>query len=690
MRAMQLTVIIPAHNEEQRIGRMLDAYLPYFSRQYGAEAEFIVVVNGSTDGTERLVDGYRKDYPFLRLLVDPNPIGKGGAIMLGFREARGDWVGFVDADGSTPPEAFQELMDKVGDAGAIIASRWCKGAQISPPQSLDRRVASRIFNGITRLLFGLKLTDTQCGAKLMRREAVLAVLPRLGITRWAFDVDLLFQLRRAGTRIREIPTVWRDVEGSKVQVVRASTEMLLALTRLRLMYSPFRGLVPLYHRTLGPILHPAGAEGDQLLFHSLVLMVGSQVGNICNMLFQLAMVRMLSDVDYGVMAAMLGLLMGVGAPFAVLSGTATHFAARFMKARRPHLVRVLMTGMMRVLTVPAAVMLLALVFGHRALGAYFNLADPLPLYVVGVSAVMMVYGTVPGGILIGVQAFGWSMAIGNAASLLRFILGVVLVRAGAGAVGALTAQGVSVAAVITAGLIMCGRLIPRGEGAAGGAGGVVEGGGDDAVDVRATLRYMGGYMAAFTGYAVLSNADLILVKHYFDPTQAGAYAKAAMVARIVFFLPQPVAMALFPKVASGGETSYASGRMLLKAVLLMGVLMVGAGGFFLLFPGLMLRLVAGTEDPALVPVVRGMVLALTPLTLVSVLLSYELAQRRFAVALPLGLCAAGYLAVAGWMHETPLQIVAALGVAGTVALVFVVALLPWARMKASQETGGDS
>ncbi len=690
MRAMRLTIIIPAHNEEQRIGRMLETYLPFFSRRHGAEVEFIVVVNGSTDGTERLVEGYRKAHPFLRILVDPNPIGKGGAVMLGFREARGDWVGFVDADGSTPPEAFQDLMDKAGDAGAIIASRWCKGAQVSPHQPLGRRVASRLFNWITRMLFGLKLTDTQCGAKLMRREAVLAVLPRLGITRWAFDVDLLFQLKRAGTQIREIPTVWHDVEGSKVQMARASTEMLLALTRLRLMYSPFRGLVTLYHRTLGPILQPVGGEGDQLLFHSLVLMVGSQVGNICNMLFQLAMVRMLSDVDYGVMAAMLGLLMGVGAPFAVLSGTATHFAARFMKARRPNQVRTLMVGMMQVLTVPAAVMLLVLVFGQRALGAYFNLADPLPLYVVGVSAVMMVYGTVPGGILIGMQAFGWSMAIGNAASLLRFILGVVLVMAGAGAVGALTAQGLSAVAVVTGGVILCWRLIRGSEGVAGGEGEVAEGGGDDALDIRETLRYMGGYMAAFTGYAVLSNADLILVKHYFDGPQAGAYAKAAMVARIVFFLPQPVAMALFPKVVSGGETSYASGRILFKAVLLMGAIIMGAGGFFLLFPELMLRLIAGTEDPALVPVVRGMVLALTPLTFLSTLLSYELAQRRFVVALPLGLCAAGYLMAARSIHETPLQIVAALGVAGAVALVFVVALLPWARMKADERTGLDS
>jgi O-antigen/teichoic acid export membrane protein len=196
---------------------------------------------------------------------------------------------------------------------------------------------------------------------------------------------------------------------------------------------------------------------------------------------------------------------------------------------------------------------------------------------------------------------------------------------------------------------------------------------------------MGGYMAAYAGYAVLSNADVVLVKHYFDAMQAGAFAKAAMVARIVFFLPLPVAAALFPKVASGGETSYASGRTLLKGVLLMGVIVAVTGGFFLLFPGIVLRLLAKTADPSLIPIFRGMVLALAPLTLLSALLTYEVAQRRFMVALPLGLCAVGYVVAAEWMHETPLQIVAVLGVSTVVALAAVVALLPWKQMRKSNE-----
>jgi hypothetical protein len=163
-------------------------------------------------------------------------------------------VGFVDADGSTPPEAFEELVRRIGDAGAVIANRWHPESRISP-QPWSRRLASRVFNGVVRVLFGIRITDTQCGAKLMTQKALQDVLPHLGITQWAFDVDLLFQLSRHGHRILEIPTAWHDSAGSHLRVGRASIEMLVAVVRLRLIYSPFRWIVALYDRTLGRLIH---------------------------------------------------------------------------------------------------------------------------------------------------------------------------------------------------------------------------------------------------------------------------------------------------------------------------------------------------------------------------------------------------------------------------------------------------
>jgi glycosyltransferase involved in cell wall biosynthesis/O-antigen/teichoic acid export membrane protein len=653
---MRLTIVVPAHNEEQRIGPMMEAYLPYFERRYGADFECLVVVNGSTDGTERQVAGYAARHPALRMLVEPARIGKGGAVILGFRAARGDLIGFVDADGSTPPEAFQALVERLGEAGGIIASRWRRDSQVSPRQPLDRRLASRAFNGLVRLLFGLRLSDTQCGAKLFRRATVEAILPHIGITQWAFDVDLLFQARRAGFRIEEISTIWRDVAGSKLQVGKASTEMVLALARLRLIYSPFRWVVGLYDRFVGPWIHPGGEARDHLITHSLMLFFGAQIGNACNMLFQVVMMRptLMSPADYGVLSVVLNLLMGLGMPLGALAGTVTHYAALRLAAGDRAGVKALMLGFLRDLLFPAALLAGVALAGQGPLMAFLKLDSPAPLYVAAVAAVVALLATVPNGVLMGVQAFEWAAMLGNSWSVFRLALGTGLVLAGFGVLGALGAHvaglvlGSLAALAISVSILGRGWVAPRRPAGA--------------------YAYMGGYLATFAAYGVLSSADVILVKHYFDAHTAGLFAKAAMVARIVFYLPGPVAAAMFPKVASTGEMSAASLHTLRKALVLATVISLAGVAVCVGAPRVLLTLLAGGGNEGQVQQLRGMVLALTPLTLVQLIAVFELAQRRFAVVIPLGLCAAGYgLGAARW-HETPQQIVTVLGVASLVAL----------------------
>ena len=251
---MKLSIVVPAYNEEERIGRMLEAYLPYFAARYGLDFELIVSVNGSTDRTEAIACAWTARFPQLRVLVEPRPIGKGGAIMAGGAVATGERIGFVDADGATPPAAFDDLVLGLGDAGLVIASRRLPGSVVSPRQPWKRRFASRVFNLLVRRLFKLRITDTQCGAKLMSAAAWRAIVPHIGLTKWAFDVDMLFKTRRAGFAIREIPTTWSDIGGSKLKIGRVSFQMLLAIVRLRLLYSPLRWVVSLYDRLLGRVI----------------------------------------------------------------------------------------------------------------------------------------------------------------------------------------------------------------------------------------------------------------------------------------------------------------------------------------------------------------------------------------------------------------------------------------------------
>jgi len=239
---MKLSIIIPAHNEEKRISKTLEDYGGFFPKKYRKNVEIIAVLNGCEDNTLSVVKKFRKKYSQIKYL-DFKRAGKGFAIIEGFKAAKGDLVGFTDADGSTSAKAFYDLVLNIKNYDGIIASRWIKGAVIRPKQPFFRRIASRIFNVIIRVLFGFKFRDTQCGAKIFKKTSVKSVLPKLGVTEWAFDIDLLYQMKKMNFKIKEVPTIWKDSEGSRLNVSKTSIRMLLSIVQLRIIHSSFRRLL---------------------------------------------------------------------------------------------------------------------------------------------------------------------------------------------------------------------------------------------------------------------------------------------------------------------------------------------------------------------------------------------------------------------------------------------------------------
>jgi hypothetical protein len=200
------------------------------------------------DDTIGVVRRVAADHPSISALEFPAPIGKGGALIEGFKLAPlADLIGYVDADGATAPKAFHDLVRRCDEADCVIGSRWAPGAVLHQSQSGRRQFASRVFHRIVRMLFPrMNIRDTQCGAKVMRREAVEKVHAALRIADMAFDINLLYALKRAGFRVLEVPTEWTDKIGSKVVLGKTSLTMLLSVIRLRLVYSPiYRLLRPL-------------------------------------------------------------------------------------------------------------------------------------------------------------------------------------------------------------------------------------------------------------------------------------------------------------------------------------------------------------------------------------------------------------------------------------------------------------
>ena len=243
-----LLLLIPAKDEERRIEPVLRDYARYFQEQYHGTFQLVVVLNGCTDNTLGVVRRVGAEYPTVSAREFPEAIGKGGALIEGLKLAPlADLIGYVDADGATPPHAFHELVKHIGGVDCVIGSRWLPGAVLHVEQSGQRRLASRAFHLIVQGLFRMNLRDTQCGAKVMRREAVEKVHSSLRIADMAFDINLLYSLKRAGYRTLEVPTEWTDKIGSKVTLVGTSLVMFLSVVRIWLIYSPrlYRLLRPL-------------------------------------------------------------------------------------------------------------------------------------------------------------------------------------------------------------------------------------------------------------------------------------------------------------------------------------------------------------------------------------------------------------------------------------------------------------
>ena len=234
-----------------------------------------MVLNGCRDNTLGVVQRVAAEFPFISALDFPDPIGKGGALIEGLKLApAADLIGYVDADGASPPRAFHELAKLTDKADCVIGSRWLPGALLHQAQTRLRRFTSRCFHLVVETLFWMHIKDTQCPCKVMRRAAVEKIYPSLRIADLAFDVNLLYSLKHAGFSVLEVPTEWTDKIGSKVtaSLFRSSLTMFLSVVRIRLIYSPrlYRWLRPLrplegwiYRKLHAPQPRPGPGRNDE-------------------------------------------------------------------------------------------------------------------------------------------------------------------------------------------------------------------------------------------------------------------------------------------------------------------------------------------------------------------------------------------------------------------------------------------
>ena len=229
-----LSIVVPAYNEEARIGNSLKRMLAYFDAQF-YPYEILVVSDGSSDGTAEIVEHIAARRSQVRLLSYVGNRGKGYAVRYGMLRAQGALVLFSDADLSTPIEEVEKLLAKVQEGYDIaIGSRDVVGSELIKRQSRFREFGGKTFNKMVQLLAVPGIHDTQCGFKLFTRAAAQAIFRRAQVDHFAFDVEVLYLATRLfGYRVAEVPVRWQHMEGSKVRFARDAYRMAKTVLRIR-------------------------------------------------------------------------------------------------------------------------------------------------------------------------------------------------------------------------------------------------------------------------------------------------------------------------------------------------------------------------------------------------------------------------------------------------------------------------
>ncbi|MBU0762381.1 MAG: glycosyltransferase [Candidatus Altiarchaeota archaeon] len=215
----RFTIVIPAYNEAERIKPTLEA----LTKEFGKQAEIIVVDDGSADNTSEIASEYG-----VEIIRHKANKGKGAAVKTGFKHARGKTVGFVDADNSATPPDIRKVLEKAEETGAAVGVR-----KKTNKRNKLRALFSTIFKKLASLLSDIDVEDTQCGCKAFNNQTIKKILANINCDGWIFDVVILKLLKKEGVKVAQVQISWIDMKGSKLNPLRDGANMLCSLIKMR-------------------------------------------------------------------------------------------------------------------------------------------------------------------------------------------------------------------------------------------------------------------------------------------------------------------------------------------------------------------------------------------------------------------------------------------------------------------------
>ncbi len=206
----KISIIIPAYNEEKRIGKTLNSLYKTFRD----DNKILVVSNGSSDNTVEILKEEKKKYPNLEFLDFPDKLGKGGAILEGLKKTDSEYIGFIDADDAFDLNYIKKILNELNGYDCIIASKWKDRNFFQVDEPPLRKILSRGWNFLVRFFLGLHYKDTQAGAKFFKKKVKDEIGFDFISKGFAFDIELLKKIKRKGFNIKEVYIPSRFTKGS--------------------------------------------------------------------------------------------------------------------------------------------------------------------------------------------------------------------------------------------------------------------------------------------------------------------------------------------------------------------------------------------------------------------------------------------------------------------------------------------
>ena len=386
------------------------------------------------------------------------------------------------------------------------------------------------------------------------------------------------------------------------------------------------------------------------------MFVGVSFFNVLNLLYHLFMVRLLPPIDYGHLNTLMALFMVISVPAGTVQTAVTKFISSFQAQNQYDQVNRLLRHLLILMSVVGLVIFLLMVIGIPFISSFLQISSHGLIILLGITLLFAMVMPVPWGGLQGLQRFGSLTLNLIISSGLKLGLGVLFVFLGFGLLGAMGAIALSYGVTFFLSLIILGGYLPK-KRESKLKRDVEE---SNPAYLSEVYHYFLPVGMTLLCFMVLTNIDLIFVKHFFMPIEAGYYSIAQMVGKIILFLPIPVVMVMFPTLSSlEGEAKAL--RTLTQSLMMAFFLCAGAILLSFLFPSLIIRILSGRIYPECIPLVRLFCVNMTFYSLVLILLYYHLSTHRRGFLYPLLFLTLAQIGLIVLFHKTLIQVLIIVG-----------------------------